>query len=155
MNSTQSACEYSPSSQPKSLHLLTFPPSTPWLTTRRRTCPICKGDVVRSLASNPNPSPNRAQSPPRHSYHDLGDEYQDEAAEAVNDSPSSAIPIPRASEDDADLEQGDQEDMAATLINDRVDVLSPRRGWRALTNLSLSAFTGEATWMQTQADRTR
>src|SRR5207244_801286 len=32
---------------------------TPWLTTRRRTCPICKGDVVRGIGMAEQQEDNR------------------------------------------------------------------------------------------------
>lgn len=78
------------------------------------------------------------------------EDVQVQAAETVNDSPSSAIPIPR---DANDLERGD--DLAATLVNDEPESSSPRRSWRDLASLSLSAFSGEAAWRQAQADRNR
>ncbi|KAH7073299.1 RING-9 protein [Paraphoma chrysanthemicola] len=70
---------------------------TPWLVTRRRTCPICKGDVVRSLAQSYHdrlPS----SSPTRSTFH-LGnvDDVQSEAAETRNDSPSASLPMPISS----------------------------------------------------------
>lgn len=63
--------------------------------TRRRTCPICKGDVVRSLSQSyhdrlQSPSPTRS---PR-LFDDNADDVQTEAAETRNDSPSASRPVP-------------------------------------------------------------
>lgn len=78
------------------------------------------------------------------------DDIQRQAAESINESPSSAIPIPR---DTVDLERGD--DMGSTLVTDRSEESLPQRGWRDLASFSLSAFSGEAAWRQALADRTR
>jgi hypothetical protein len=85
--------------------------STPWLVTRRRTCPICKGDVVRSLSqSYHDRAVSRLESGA--SFSDgLGDDIQAQASLSRNDSPSASRPVPiSSSSTDADVEANREEE---------------------------------------------
>ncbi|KAH0841283.1 PA domain-containing protein [Fonsecaea pedrosoi] len=95
---------------------------TPWLITRRRTCPICKGDVVRSMArqglqrydeddeeeddiSGDNFGVGRRQG------EGTSDDIQTRVAQTVNREPSAAIPIPSLNRDNEDVERGQDPDV--------------------------------------------
>lgn len=68
--------------------------STPWLVTRRRTCPICKGDVVRSLSqSYHDHAVTRLESGDSFS-NGVADDVQAQAVLSRNDSPSASRPLP-------------------------------------------------------------
>ncbi|EKD21550.1 uncharacterized protein L3040_006071 [Drepanopeziza brunnea f. sp. 'multigermtubi'] len=111
---------------------------TPWLTKRRRTCPICKGDVVRSLARG---SPAGPRYEPYHD--DSDDDAQVEAAETVDEPSSSALPI------------------AGSFGSNDVEQASPTRprrsqqasSWRALLANSLGSSSRSPQPPQEDRDR--
>ncbi|KAL5343459.1 hypothetical protein BJX70DRAFT_354211 [Aspergillus crustosus] len=102
---------------------------TPWLTTRRRTCPICKGDVVRSLSQNDH-SESHAED------------------ETVSRASSAPVPINVLSDEEmADLERHVSSD---TRLEQHTSSTPP--SWRNFAALSLSALSGDTIWHQGRAE---
>ncbi|KAF2786592.1 hypothetical protein K505DRAFT_289450 [Melanomma pulvis-pyrius CBS 109.77] len=91
---------------------------TPWLITRRRTCPICKGDVVRSLSQSYRDRGLRSPSPGRSRSFDHPDSFQVQAAETRNDSPSASRPVPISSSSTSDYSDDFGADVEANWADD-------------------------------------
>ncbi|KAL4872409.1 hypothetical protein BDV12DRAFT_143056 [Aspergillus spectabilis] len=102
---------------------------TPWLTTRRRTCPICKGDVVRSMSQN-HDSENRAEQ------------------ETEMRGTSAPVPISGMSDEEmSDLERHVSSDPGLERHTS-----STPPSWRNFAALSLSALSGDTIWHQGRAN---
>jgi hypothetical protein len=91
---------------------------TPWLVTRRRTCPICKGDVVRSLSQSFRDRVLISPSPTRASRFQDDPDLQEMAAETWNDSPSASRPVPITSSSAGDYRDGLDADVEANWVDD-------------------------------------
>lgn len=114
---------------------------TPWLTTRRRTCPICKGDVVRSMAHS------QAADIPNQHEHSSGSGRAQEL-DPRSEASSAPVLIPMNDDDASDTEQ------TAGLL-DGHSSSAPQSSWRNLASLSFSALSGDTIWHQARADRYR
>ncbi|KAL4990951.1 hypothetical protein BDW68DRAFT_153025 [Aspergillus falconensis] len=103
---------------------------TPWLTTRRRTCPICKGDVVRSMSQS-----HHAETRSEH------------VAESHSGGLSAPVPInPMGDDEPANLERHVSPDTGLEQHS------STPPSWRNFAALSLSALSGDTIWHQGRTD---
>ncbi|KOC17978.1 PA and RING finger domain protein [Aspergillus flavus AF70] len=118
---------------------------TPWLTTRRRTCPICKGDVVRSMSQNKAAETREPAESIDHTYpHEL---------DSHPNASSAPVPITNNGEDEvSDLERRGGSD--AGLL-ERHSSSAPPPNWRNFAALSFSALSGDTIWHQGRTDRER
>ncbi|PYH95564.1 PA and RING finger domain protein [Aspergillus ellipticus CBS 707.79] len=115
---------------------------TPWLTTRRRTCPICKGDVVRSMPQNKTTDPTDPL---------IEGSYRDES-DSQHSASSAPVPITGVSEDEtSDLER--HAGIDAGLLEGQASSAPP--GWRNFAALSYSALSGDTIWHQSQTEGSR
>lgn len=118
---------------------------TPWLVNRRRTCPICKGDVVRSLQRSLHIDEDVDD---REEGEETSDDVQDRAATTVNEEYISAIPIlderdvSDLIDEDQDVERGD----ATHSREQRGDERRPGGRWRGIIGASLSNLSGDTLW---------
>ena len=122
---------------------------TPWLVNRRRTCPICKGDVVRSLQKGGSSSDDENTEPGE----ETADDVQERVATTVPDDPVvAAIPIPeRPSIMDEDIERGETPSNGAE--QDSSQPVASR--WRGLLSASVPNMSRGGVWRSNAEDRDR
>jgi len=127
---------------------------TPWLVNRRRTCPICKGDVVRSMQRQTN-GESHTDADNREPGEETSDGVQERAATtvSVSDDSAAAIPIPDRPEGsnimDEDIERGEE----PPVEQENVRPIASR--WRGILNASVSSLSGDTLWRSNSVDRNR